>query len=586
MKITAVIINTKLAVIGFSIVGKGREFGIMSNDPVQNNVSITQLLNMKFKNNQIDMSKGRISEVGAFKINELPMYIFNNNSFTQIPNTITLVKQIAIDGKLAGYDAQISNFGELRRLRVDNIARVSSWFKPSNFRVAYRQDTDSTYLVGTKQSLKELPCVDISTGKEKKTSITRHNSNTAQHDFKEKKSELTFSENIFDLLDVFSDVQSVNGMIYKAKDTKYTRISNEDREEGKSYENFMSAGVGESGFPYIEFGASKMNVNINMREIGSVFSGGIPYVAYRSKTRTINYNNKSNFSEVGIIVRPGEEQKFIQKYAKTLGVQMETDENVIKTYKRVYGNNISLIKLDASKLPIMHSSKVQRHVLNMPNILDMSKKLIDVKMSLTYINAIVNDCKVKLQGSGDTSNVCNWYANCSIETLRELADKGVNIYTGAVSPIKVDSTASAEKKASTKTTTISDIEQNIEIEYSVVGMSGVPTSAKLVKGEVPEKFVFCVEYKALFDKINNFKGDVKQLFTVAKGEQDRLNNLKKHIIKQLWLHKTACLTQGKYTTYSDGVKWEEKSVSKNGTVTYTSEQYPDIVLKVKGIKVA
>ena len=84
--------------------GKQSDFGgysrIVEEDrPIQ----VEELIRTQFTNKQVSVKKDRIYELGNFKINELPMSMFDGTKFRDMDSSITLKNRILNSGELIGF---------------------------------------------------------------------------------------------------------------------------------------------------------------------------------------------------------------------------------------------------------------------------------------------------------------------------------------------------------------------------------------------------------------------------------------------------------------------------------------------------
>ena len=160
MKIISTIVDSNYIMYGLELEGRSSEFKEEGKDIIRKVITLNQLINKRFKNNQIECKKSGIKELNNFKLNKLPMKLFDGEKYIKIKNELFLIKRLLVKGKLEGFLVDIG--GIQKRFSTQEIINLSTWYYPINFYI--RSRNNKVFISGRKGlSIKKLPAEELST---------------------------------------------------------------------------------------------------------------------------------------------------------------------------------------------------------------------------------------------------------------------------------------------------------------------------------------------------------------------------------------------------------------------------------------
>ena len=241
IEVSKTIVNGQRGLIGFVLKGRERDLGGFSESQVERPMPLSELIKMRFSNTQITIVNNRVIERGKFRINTLPMVVYNEvtNNYVSIPNDVTMIERFVQDNENIGFRLRFAD-GSEENLRYENVITLCKWFKPSNFCI--RTSTKGKAYIAGKNG------VGLETIKEtiigKKPEVTPKKKKSAA---KEKRVAISGDfERGFDILDIYDFIRECNGSIIKLPSEDYVATT-----EGgaKEVEGFTDLGIGEVSSP-------------------------------------------------------------------------------------------------------------------------------------------------------------------------------------------------------------------------------------------------------------------------------------------------------------------------------------------------
>lgn len=593
MKILGTIVNGKLNIVGLTISGKASDFGKIGNAEEVQDIAIQEVLARKFVNNQIDCSQGKIRELGKFRLRDVGMkMMLDNGQLTPVNNSLTLKTRLLTEGKLAGFEVEI--LGKTMKFKTDDVIRLSSWFRPDNYMIAVRNDTDGTvrpYVTGKPgHAISKLPERELGVGG---TAPKKTKNRTIQSSDSRGSS---VANPDFDIVELFDIVNALNGYVVKLPNVSYKKTKASDMKTGSS---FIELGIGEVASAHIEYGEKSMNVNANFRKIGNVmidFGGRpMPMPTYVVKKKSIFTNGKNHIKRFGIVVGEAQVNELRQKFGASLALEEVTDDSLVTPIRSMYGDpTLTMFIVDTNNLDIISKNRIKNYLLTDKEVYRLQLNLLEQKTILRYANDVYNSSKAAMMETGmkDPRPKYGMYAGFSDDMLNKIEAAGIDVFSGMYTKTEVDENVK-EKEASKVADMIKSGEykkeedKDIGVEFGVKGLKSLPSVKDLKeKTKKAEKFLTPKLLKIMgeVDKATS----VESMFNYADKVKKVIGKEKEDTLKKLWLHKMACLSAGNYEAYKVGDVnvWEPMKQSKASNVTDYICKTPDcssLTLKLTNI---
>jgi hypothetical protein len=567
MRLVKAIFNTSFGLVGFAAEGKAREFGELGTAKVVRNVTINDLVASKFKNSQIEVRGNIIHEVGDFKIKNLPGMIFDGEAFTDVDNSIKLVRRILIDGELAGFDVVI--LGRPARLTSADIINRSVCLRTDNYVVRFNKD--KKYIAGKPgMSLDTLPAVSLTSDAKTSTKkATRTAVATPPSEAKGAYTAIRISP--FDMITLCDVLTEMGGKFIYLPGVVYNRTGKADKVTAKE---FKKTGV-EISRPDIKYSDKKVNTNLPFNQIGQliikVAGANKTYYPFTYKDKVIFKGGELNSPYLGIVIRQDRVNDLIKVFGKSMALAV-IDDPLTNMYVKTFMNvpdpeAYTLLALNTTGLSPMSKTNAEQYRLTEAAIKENVIKMVNVKAAISYTKGLIKDVEVMLPtGARDPRPKYDAYKTCKQVELDALTDAGVNIYTGAYEKVEDAAEATGAKAKVEDTDEVADIA--VEIVYGVKGLKTAPTYATISKN--PEKALAKFPLAAeLCDKAKNIystPGNVYDIYSSLKKLEKDLNKVKDSIVKTLWLNNIACYTLGGYKDFqvNDRANWTTAGTVKTG----------------------
>ena len=591
LKIVKSIVDPKRNLIGFMLEGKEKEFGGMSSNKVVQPISIKELINRKFSNNQIAVSENKLMEKNNFKINSIPMCVFTGNNYIDVDNTFNLTARYVQNNENIGFEVVFGDGSKLN-FKYEQIIALATWFKPGNFMI--RKSSTNKYFISGKaghEKLSDLPAVNI--GEESKAKRLKSSAKEKTEKFN------GVLPNGFDILDVYSFIDSCGGCIIKLPNEKYTGVDKTSKVLDEKA-GFVSLGIGEVASAKPMYNASKLNVNAGFKKVGVVnipLNGqkiGITTFTYR--TKSIFLKGENNIKKFGIAVPIERENDLVKALGGSLALQKITDETITKPLGQVIdASALVFYTVDTSQIDLISNKKQDDSILSANELTEILKerfvlnlitKMCSPKTGL--IKEIKNELGPDEFASANDKKPFGIFATMSKEYLDTISTFGIDVYTGAFDSVKA---LGEGYKAPSSPKSEEDGEENIVIEYTLKGYEAGKISYKIIAEEaakgtnskVPESVTKI--YNELIS-IDNLKDRLKAAQRIYNEADKKFNET----TKRLWMHNASMFIKGnksKIHTH-DSKNWAIDTSSRVKTATvyaYTGKDINGLSVKVSGVTI-
>lgn len=572
MRLVGLVVDHNCMPIAFKIEGKLSDFGSLGDAKVVNAVTLTEVMASRFKNNQLNCSSGKMYEVGKFRKSDLPteMYL-PNGTYVPFDNTITLQSRLLENGKLAGFKVAIGDRLQ-KNFRSNDIIKLSSWFKCGNFMIQSRKSDDGriskVYISGKPgHAVSDLPEIEL--GADSKVNKRARAKSVTDASVRV----TSFDPLEFDIVSLFNTVRDLNGYIVKLPNTKYNTTHKQETVTGKG---FIELGVGEVASPYLDFPEKSMAVNADFRKIGNVsvnYNGAkIPLPTYVIKKKSIFVNGQNNIKKFGIVVGEAQVKQLKEAFAGSLALEPVQSEKMVFPIRSMYGDNtLQMFTVDTSNIDIISKKKIASYLLSEEDIFKKSLRMVELKTAFRYINSVKASAKEAMASSGvaDTRPKYGMYAGFSDDLLKVLTDSGIDIFSG-IYTVKEEADNKKAEAASVNQMLQNGVvpkeEARYEVEYGIAGFKTIPSAADITKKADKVKKYLTPFVLQLMEDVSKAK-TVESMFHLADEAVKAINKEKGSILKELWLHKMACISAGNYGYFSTNPdNWKMGKPSKNTSV--------------------
>lgn len=564
IKLTKKIVNENFHIIGFEVVGKAREFGELGNTQTVRRITGQDLINMNFRNTQIRVENKAITELGDFRLRDLPVIMLKKNKFIGVDNTITLISRVLIDGELKGFDTIVA--GDKKRLVSSDVINLAKFFVPENFVVRYTGDKQ--YIVGKPgMKLETLPEVRLTSGD------TKNNKKAAVRTAEKgtKGAELV-RISPFDMITLCDVVKGLGGKFIYLPGAVYNRTTALTKETSKE---FKKTGV-EVAKPEIAVSEKKLNVNLQFDQIGKlvVNVAGVDkaYYPFVNKNKTIFKGGELNSPYLGIAIKQDCVNEIQKQFGASMSLSVITDTMTnlyVKMFLHVANpDDYVLLALDTRNLSPMCKASAEKYLMSEDAIKDTVVKMLNVKAALSYTKGLRKDLELMTTSeTGTLRPLYGQYRSCSEVELKALDDAGIDVYTGAfIKTNDVDPSKVAKEEAERA----EESNPDVEVAWGINGMKSAPTYATIKKDKEKAlaKYPMTVQLIAEADKIYGTTGDPNTVYKKLKKYEDSLNDNRLKLMKKLQMHNIAAYTIGGYQDIKckDKAGWGTLKTVKGGTV--------------------
>lgn len=560
LKVVGVVINSSYLVEGIEFEGTAREFGEVSFDSklIRKFISRGNLVNNRFKSNEIDCSNGRIVRINGFRFSGCNLYFLKDNKILKIEdNNITLLRRVVSNNDTVGFD--VSLLGDTKSFTVTNTIALSELFKPNGFKIASRVETvrkidksgnivhvdiRKPYLVGTGgNKLSELPIRYINSSEDTK-STKNVNKQTIQN---VDKNEIELDKSKYGLYELIQLVKKYDGLVVTNNKSSYTKKSTTEVDKDNSL--FVPIEMVEVATPHISFSEKSTNVNLKFRKLGFVYHNGVPITTYLWREKSIFSDGKPNLSKFSVAISRDGANAILKEFGASISVKDADSIKYLKAIESIFGKkDLVLLDIDASNLSFLSSNNLNNNVFYVDNedILNKTLKFNKYKLESKIYKAI-------LDKYNKDSGVFKAYANLSKEMLDGLNEIGINIKDGSYrEPILNNGYSSSDS-------------DKIYISYSIDGMKSLPSVNKMV-GEL-EKGSKIIDAFALRDILQYLDKDLtNEEVDTFVDKYANANSIVDKVKEELYLHKLSILEKNRYEYYDDSSKWNAKKARGNQKV--------------------
>lgn len=604
MRLVKSIVNTNNKLIGFVAEGTRREFGDKHNTGIiHRNILLDDLIKLKFKNNQIHIVGGHIEEKNKFKLNELPMLMYDGISMVDVNNGIELTHRLTSGELIVGYRVILRKVEEYN-YKTPDIIKMSKWFKPKNFEVAakdkngleeIRYDEDMGVLpiinLGSKESdnnnslrtekLKTPTLVDV--GDKDKTNERDDRNNTGTIEKHESNTDYTEPDDR-DLLNLMEIVKGHYGIIYIPKGIQYKKSTNTKMIYG---EKFIDLGIGEVAAPFIRFPERSINASIICKDIGNVVIDNNHIVTYVIKAKNIILNGEINMDKLVLGLSRKALNEIIDIFGRDIVLGKLSDESIIdklievvnlgkreEEYK-IKPGELVLVEVGLDSIPIMSEYNARKNLLSNKEIAKLVEILQYRKAQLKYVRGAEKEVLEIAQNTGvrlGEGYLEGPYASADRELLTKLITHNISLETGEFKDIKYEGKVGEV-----------DRDKDIEIVYRIPGMSLSKISYESMKYKLRHTLMNkdLIELVDMVESIDN----IQSKYEVIKEVKEALNGVIGGIKEMLWKHKYSMYILGSRGKLAIEDGWEEIRRSPSG-ITYRYEgDTNDLELFTKGVRI-
>lgn len=596
-KITKSIIDTNKNIVGFVIQAKACDLGGFPTETnvVEKAMPINALRNMNggvgFRNYQLAITPKGIAEQSNFKINALPMVMFDGQQYTPVDNKITIVSRYERDGKNIGFDVSFGD-GTTRAMNYSQLIQFSKWFKPSNFMVSKRTDDNGangkSFIKGKNMIIDNLPCKTITSNGTVETKGGKRTKTNAQPIEKKFSASLVGGA---DIIDIYGLIESVNGFIINLPGEKYTAKSASTKD---SSIGFVSAGIGEVASPKLEFNYTKLNLNAGFKKVGTVYvdlgaNNQTPIPTYIYRTKSLFYSGESYMKNFAIAVPTEEEELVIKLITKSFAAEKITDQKVTDLWHTIIGKkkhpNLVFYKVSGAKLELISKDKRQKSILTDVQLVELLKRQFKFRLISKYAGprgGVMKELKAKLGavaiGDAENKEIADtlFWAKGNDAMIQKLTELGFNVYTGAYN--KQDH---GEALPTGKSDGEGGSATAVEITYTLKDFNADKITYAAMKAnhsKLPSEVIDAIE---AIESV----ADEKQKYLLADKYYKDAEKELAAIAKILWKHNASMYIEGAKTKiYShESANWESVATRSKNANAYVNKKMPELSVKLSGV---
>lgn len=532
MKLTKIIINPNMTIVGFMVMGKASEFGEVGDMKSERPMQLAHMMKSEFHNSQVLFSNGIITNKGRFQINQLGMVKVVGDELIPIENTVELTERFVRNNENIGFSVKFGD-GSTNKYKYNDVMKLAEIFRPTNFVIKVNAQGRQFIAGKTGYPLSSLPVTVVgSTTNAKKTKsgaqpVSPVTGGTRRNDI--------------DIMDVFSFVNECNGFIINFKDTKYETTS---AEVTKAPESFRSLGVGEVGNPKLDFNETKFNASCKFKNPGVIeipalrdssgagrpsfagTSGSLIYTyVYRSKN--IFFNGEHHLNRIGLIIPADKQEELLDKFSRSMAINEVTDQHVIDVVNRLINwKGSKIFDVDTSKLALISPNKYDSMILTSHALYKYTYDLAVTKIALKYLRGASKDLREHgFVGIPSNRVIAPQFELKSEAELEQLILAGVDIYSGAFT----------ERGETVKTGSKVAGDPAVEVSYIIDGLDPKNFTYAKIVGDVSKN---PLKVNELINKVQKVENMATRAAIISDLEVE-LNKKESSIKSTLWFHKTA-----------------------------------------------
>lgn len=586
-KITGIVLNDRLELVGLGVNVPGRGQVVWS---------MASLKAGNFRNSQLAITNGRISELGNFKLNKCKVNFFNEKENRMVlPDFVdNAIEVVAVeDGKndkdIAGFAVNICGFINNYPIAYEKFMNVCNLLKPTNVTVVTK-DNGYRYVRALRGNLSDFPRVSIGLSKAAGKQMVEYKSG-AENVKADNKINNAGEQGPISILGLLEIINSNKGYVVKLPDEAYkSRTSSTSKVDS----GFASMGI-QVGNAAVAFGEKNLNGNIKFKDVGVVSGVGKDgtiksFIAYNWCTKSIIANGKCYMDKIGVLVDSKLENDIIRIAGTKVFKGRYDDARTTNMLRALYqlSPDYVIYVLDISELPVASLGDTTTANITSSNfIAETAMRLYVNKLRLTVYKDL---CK-KLENAGTLpgmqieKEVNSLYANLSSDDLELAQELGIDTCTGAY-------TKRVAYESKSDTTESGNVKKDVEIE---VVMKGPKTTGwtyedalGVFKGAIStdtdELFMFNNrEFETMLKEIAS-KGSPQEAYEEAKKQRMIAEKEIEKLKKMLWLVKMAMVKSGSVTMNS--VEWEKVvSKAKDPIFRSTNSSHNNLCIKISNIAV-
>ena len=583
-KITKSIIDNSMSLIGFFVKGKDKDLGGVSDEQVERSISLQNMAAMNFRTLQLSVSNAGIVEGKNFKINSLPMVMYNNNGYVPVDNRIEIIKRfeqiVPGTGKREkiGFRLRFAD-GSENNFKYKNTIVLSRWFKPTNFCVKTKSN-GTLFISGNGIALDDIPCEIIGDTPERINKRAEPSTEKANKHIKG----LT---NDFDIIDVCDLISSVDGSIIKFIGDNYVPIS----KDIVTSEEFTPYNVGEVASAKLKFNASKLNVNANFKKPGQVLVNGMNIPTFVYRTKSIFVAGEGYVKTFGVAIPKANENNFVQTIGKSMAIEKVTDNmllqplNVAVAYNNYTFNDYSFYRIKLGNIDLISNSRREKSILSTNQIAELCKRLYEYKVvnkAMGTRGGLLGELREKLGPEGiakaTSKRPAGIFQFMGQDQLNEMTNRGFDVYTGAYIKAPV-----VQKGASS-----GDAETKVEIVYNLKGLDAGKITAKSAleyarnndTTKLTSSMIELIMKVANIPDLNQQYSEANKLYYQTEAEIEKINRM-------FWMHNASMFLAGnknKVHTHDKG-DWTLGNTRAKNAEVYTNNSIPNLSVKITGVTI-
>lgn len=599
IKLKKTIVGADAQLLGFILEGKEKEFGGVLNSNIERALTIQNLKDSNFSNSQISFVDGRLVTHNNFKINTLPMCMYDGVKYVDVDNTVNLTKRFVKDNENIGFEVEFSD-GTKKNLVYSAVGYLTSFYKPGNFVI--RVSSHNKYFISGKpgvMKLSDLPMEVIgTTTTAKKTKSGAKDNNTRGNS----------ENNLFDILDIYDFVEKSNGAVIKLQSDEYTsRSGAPDKSKELELAGFKAFNIGEVAGDRPSFNPVKLNVNAPFKQPGSVYittpsGNSFPVTSYVNRLKSIFYNGENNMKSFGLAIPADKHDELMKTLGSSLAISEITDPVLVNPFNFLINssNKLRYYSVDTSNIGLISAKRRENSILTEEEIIKLIKEKLSYNLLTKALNNRTGFIKEYREEYGDEfvgvateKKLAPAFCAMSSEALESCTFAGLNIYNGEFkSDVAIKNIGICNDKGTSKKieTPLEDIE-TVEIEYVLKGYNIDKITYKVIKDAVLINDDTKVP-KSIIDKLRVImvEGKPEEQLILAKRTLDYAEAKIREINKKLWLHNASMFINGDkvrvHTHNKDMWELNASSKMKSGKeYIYTGKDAEGLALKLKGVEI-
>lgn len=557
IRVVRTLVDKNCGLIGLEFQGKDSEFGGKTNEIMYMRLQLSVLKQRGFRNKQIAINSKEIKELGDFKLNSLPMQLYNGTALVDIDNSVILTKRFTVNGEIVGFKVANPSIGTMR-FRYNDVIRLSLWFKPVNY-IIKTSVNGKLFIAGKAGELRleELPEVDITKKK------------------KEHSKEPLSRYNALDAISFFNTLKIAGGLVIMLPDEAYEKAAS-SKTEMKVESSFTSMNIGEYASAHYEFTETKLNMSMNFKKPGMVAVELVQGVSTNIESfvlskKNIYTNMKCRVERLGIAVPEDKATAIVDRFGKALNMQLIQD-NLMLQYVASLGfkTRVKIYSIQLANLPIVAPDNYINTIKHCNEINLLVAEKYAQKLIHKYLgekSGLIGKLKRQLKtGAGPQSDdkCMHIFESMNEEQKTKLSKAGIDLRTGAYKKVL------RTRKSPLDIEFNEDIDKGVKIDFFIQGKEVNKINIQNIidwsrNGDkiIPDKV------RSVVLHFEDSKESVEEKLKEAYGIYNKADEILDQINKTLWEHKCALLLKGNGGIPSDILKnWKIDDGTRRKAVLY------------------